>query len=359
MSNIGNVTFGETIYLYEETDASSVAIGIDSDDQVFKLSTSLSVAGDTLPSTNPNFMIDTAVNGDITLSPNGSGKTDILNGNLNLPNTSSLTNGMVTMGSSPFAHIGVGGTAKVSTYLGINSGIAVTTASNNTGLGQATLVSVTSGSYNTAVGTGAGGSLTNESSNILIKNLGTVGESHAIRIGTPGSGNGQQDKCFIAGIDGVNVGSVAKVVTENSNQLGTATITAGTGITVTPGANTITIASSATSFTWSVITAAGPLTMVPNNGYINNTAFINTFVYPVTAAVGDIFRVTQMNSGGSWSVGQQAGQSTIMGSATTTVGGGGSLDSQVTTQGACVEIVCIVANTQFMVISSMGNINVI
>lgn len=357
MSNIGNVTFGETIYLYEETDASSVAIGIDSDDQVFKISTSLSVAGDTLPSTNPNFMIDTAANGNISLDPNGSGKTDIVSGNLNLPNTSSLTNGMVTMGDSPFAHIGVGGTAKVSTYLGINSGIAVTTASNNTGVGQDSLFAITSGSYNTALGTNAGSNLTTETSNILIKNTGTVGDNHTIRVGTPGGGNDQQNKCFIAGIEGINVGSIARIVTiATSSQLGSATITAGTGITVTPGANTISIASSAEPFDWVVITGATQLLAI-QNGYISNRAGLITYTLPAAASVGDIIRVTLINAAGSWTIAQNAGQSIKISGGDTTVGVGGSLSS--TANGDTVELLCTVANSNFLVLSSMGNLTVV
>jgi hypothetical protein len=129
------------------------------------------------------------------------------------------------------------------TGLGFTTLHALTTGSQNSALGMNTLKGITTGANNIALGYNAASNYTtSESSNIIIGNTGTVSESHVLRIGTNGSGSGQQSSCYIAGIDGVNVGSVARVVTEASNQLGTAIITAGAGITVTPGANTITIA---------------------------------------------------------------------------------------------------------------------
>lgn len=148
------------------------------------------------------------------------------------------------------------------TIIGGNAGNTSITSTFNTGLGTSALASLTSGSgdniavgsssltalltgtSNIAIGAAAGSNYTGaESSNILMNSGGTLGESNVLRIGAA-TGTGADDlaKAFICGIDLVNVGSVATVVTEHSNQLGTAVITAGTGITVTPGANTITIA---------------------------------------------------------------------------------------------------------------------
>ena len=152
-------------------------------------------------------------------------------------------NSNAALGNSALGGITSGGT---NTGIGSSAASTITTGTFNTAVG-ALSVGGTTASYNIGIGYRAGNNYTSsESSNIVIAsdpaNTGTIGESHVIRIGSNGSGNGQQNACFIAGIDGVNVGSTATVVTEASNQLGTSVLTAGSGISITPGANTITIA---------------------------------------------------------------------------------------------------------------------
>ena len=145
-------------------------------------------------------------------------------------------------------------------YGALNSGGPGLTGSQNTGVGSSCLFDLQAGegncafgfeairngipgNFNIAIGNLAAFNWTGgESDNIIISNPGVASEANTIRIGTTGSGDQEQNKCFIAGIGGVNVGSTATVVTEAGDQLGTAVITAGSGISVTPGANTITIA---------------------------------------------------------------------------------------------------------------------
>lgn len=139
-------------------------------------------------------------------------------------------------------------TGNESVAIGANSmSAAVAGAGLNTAVGALSLQNMAgAGVENVALGYNAGGNyLTTENNNIIIgaNNVGTIGDAGVIRIGL----NGAQTKAFVAGIAGVNVGSVATVVTESGDQLGTATITAGSGISVTPGANTITIANTASS----------------------------------------------------------------------------------------------------------------
>ena len=148
-----------------------------------------------------------------------------------------------------------------------------------TGIGQNTAVGYASGNFlltgsdNCFYGYGSGSNYTGaESNNITIgPNVnGTLGESGVIRLGQT-AGPTPQTTCFIGGISGVNVGSVARVVTNAAatDQLGTAVITAGTNITVVPGANLITInattpAAVATSYatdSGSAIPAANILTI--------------------------------------------------------------------------------------------------
>ena len=104
----------------------------------------------------------------------------------------------------------------------------------NSGYGYASLNAVTTGSYNSAFGWDSGISYIGaESSNILLRNTGVLGESHVMRLGTQGSGNGQVNQAFMAGVVGVTV-SNAEYVTINSStgQLGVAAIPAAGIVTI-------------------------------------------------------------------------------------------------------------------------------
>ena len=252
------------------------------------------------------------------------------------------------------------------TVMGHNSCLNLSSGNRNTAIGAFTLQNgntgngLTTGSLNTAIGqtaanTGAGCNYTSsESSNICIANNGVNGESNVIRIGVNGSGAGQQNKCYIAGIDGINVGSTAKVITMASDQLGTATVTAGTGISVSTSANTITIASTATAFTWSVITANQ--TAAVNNGYICNKAGTLALALPASSAVGDIIEVTGINTATGWQITQAAGQQIFFGTSSTTLGATGTLTSSNIRDS--IKMVCVAANTTWNVVSSIGNISI-
>jgi len=360
-------------------------------------------------STNRNVTISTPVSG-TALTIVGGGETitagdlTLSAGNINLTTTTSGATGVITAGGNRFIH-NYGAT---NTFVGVVSGNFTLTGTNNTGLGTSTLSNVTSGTHNTAlaptaltvlttgsfntavgqayqslvsgsnnigIGYGAGLFITTgsyniilgnyndnggqnytlaDSSNICIGNAGVTGQSNAIRIGISGSGSFQQNKCFIAGIDGVDVGSVAKVVTMASDQLGTATITAGAGISVTPGANTITIAST-NGIAWTEVTGTSQA-MAVDSGYIANNAGLVTLTLPATAAVGDRVRIAGKGAGG-WKCAQNAGQTINFGNTATTVGTGGSIDS--TNQYDALELLCITANTTWVTLSSVGNLNVV
>jgi hypothetical protein len=100
----------------------------------------------------------------------------------------------------------------------------------NTSIGNESLTNLTTGAYNISIGQSAGNNYTSsESSNIVIGNPGKVlgGESNVIRIGTQGTGNGEQNECFMAGITGATaVGSpVAVSSTGQLSDLGFGTST--------------------------------------------------------------------------------------------------------------------------------------
>ena len=92
----------------------------------------------------------------------------------------------------------------------------------NTAVGSSSLMQLTEGNHNVCLGHSAGLSYTSsESSNILISNQGIVGESNVIRIGDSGSGYGQQNLCYIAGISGVTVAGGVAVLCDGAGNLGT------------------------------------------------------------------------------------------------------------------------------------------
>lgn len=130
-----------------------------------------------------------------------------------------------------------------------------------------------------------------------------------------------------------------------------ATITAGAGISVSNGAGSITIASNGAQ-AWVDVTGTSAA-MAIDTGYVADNAGLVTLTLPATAAFGSMIRVTGKGTGG-WLIAQNAGQTIFFGTATTTPGVGGSLAS--TQIRDSVSLVCVTANNDWNVISSIGNI---
>ena len=250
-------------------------------------------------------------------------------------------------------------TGAENTGCGIESIRATTIGNYNTAIGAESLDACPAGSYNVAVGLRAGYLyITNESNNIVIGNTGSPGDNNVIRLGNtnPAQIGGIQTSCYVAGIASVNVGSVAAVVSiaTATGQLGTTTITAGTGISITPGAGTITIASTAVApFTWTVETA--DQNMVVNHGYIANKAGLLTLTLPAVSAVGDIVEVTGINTALGWRISQNAGNTIYVGTITTTPGVGGYLASSAIHDS--IKLVCATANAHWVAVTGLiGNL---
>jgi hypothetical protein len=104
---------------------------------------------------------------------------------------------------------------------------------------------------------------------------------------------------------------------------------------------------------WSIATDDASLTI--NTGIIANKGTLLTLTLPSTAAVGAVVRVAGMNSG-LWSIAQNANGIIHFGTSTTTTGATGYI--RATSTHDSVELVCIVANNEWVVASSMGNITV-
>lgn len=132
-----------------------------------------------------------------------------------------------------------------------------------------------------------------------------------------------------------------------------AALTQGTGISITNGAGTITIASTGVgSLTWNDVSGTSQAAAV-NNGYIISNAGQTTVTLPATAAEGSVFAVQGKGAAG-WILTANTGQVIHLGSSATS--SAGSLTS--TNQWDSVSIVCVTANTTFAVTSVIGNLTV-
>ena len=112
---------------------------------------------------------------------------------------------------------------------------------------------------------------------------------------------------------------------------------------------------SKSGLSWVEVTSTTQTAAV-GTGYITNSVGIVTVTLPATAAVGKSVRIAGKGSGG-WRVAQNAGQVIRFGNMSTTSGISGRLDS--TNRYDTLELICITANTEWIVTSSVGNISVV
>ena len=220
--------------------------------------------------------------------------------------------------------------------VGLSAGGALTSGSHNTILGINTLANA-NGSYNIVIGESAGSALTGtDSDNLLIGNVGVVGDANTMRIGTQGTSSGEIDTTFIAGVAGVTVSNQEFVTIDTTTgQLGSAAPSGG-------------------GLTWTDVTGTSQA-MAVENGYTANNTGLVTLVLPATALYGSVMAVVGKGAGG-WQIAQNGGQVINLLSSSTTVGATGFLES--TSQYDVVYLLCTVADTTFTVINSMGNITV-
>lgn len=137
-----------------------------------------------------------------------------------------------------------------------------------------------------------------------------------------------------------------------------ATLTAGTGVSITNGAGSITVNSVGGGVSWTNVTGTSQA-LASGNGYLISNSGTVTLTLPTTIAQFGVIMIVGSGSGGTggWTISQAAGQSIVFGKLTTTVGVGGSLSS--TNQSDVVYLLCTVANTTFQVLSSIGNLSVV
>lgn len=282
-----------------------------------------------------------------TLQNLTSGTFNVAMGQVALNDLTSGT-GNVAIGYTALSDLTTG-----SSNVGIGQGAMTdTTGSNNVAVGFNSMHGLAGGSNNIALGYVAGDNYTGtESSNIAIGSLGTTGESNVIRIGTQGSGTGQQNAAFMAGITGVTVASSAVVGVDSFGELSSLG-TGSVGQVLTSTGTTSPTWQSPGELLWQVNTTT-PITVVANNGYIANESSA-TLVYnlPATAAVGNIVSFTNISSTKQWQIQANTGQTITLGTVSSTSAG----TATSTQNGDTVTLICTVANTNWQVISSIGNI---
>lgn len=255
--------------------------------------------------------------------------------------------------------------ASFNTLIGTQAGLNVTTGGSNVAVGFQALPVFTSGSgssgSNIAIGgTSLGNLLTgtnnialgstsalnytsSESSNIIISAAGTVGESNKIRIGTAGSGTGQQNQCFIAGITGVTAAGALVNVASTGQLAAIAEGTAGQ-VLISNGAG-VSPSFQSGGLVFSDVTAT---TLVSDHGYFATAA--GTYVLPASPTQGDLIIIVADTAG---AVVVDAPSTHLIRIGSSITGAGGTLTS--TAIGDSLTLRYRASTTTWMTVSSMGN----
>jgi uncharacterized protein YqgV (UPF0045/DUF77 family) len=124
---------------------------------------------------------------------------------------------------------------------------------------------------------------------------------------------------------------------------GTSTYLRADGTFATPG-----------GLTWTTVTGTSA-SGATNNAYIANNASLVTISLPATCTVGDVFEVLGQGTG-LWKISQASGQTIHYGSSNSTTGTAGYLQAILRYDNATM--ICLIANTDFEVTSSVGNLTI-
>ena len=125
-------------------------------------------------------------------------------------------------------------------------------------------------------------------------------------------------------------------------------------VLTTNGSGTVSWQDSVGGIAWNEVTGTTQTAAIDNGYYCNNASLV-TVTLPATAAAGSVVRVAGKGAGG-WKIAQPSGVTIHFLDTDTTTGTSGYLE--FTHKYDAVELLCITADTDWVVISSMGNITV-
>lgn len=164
---------------------------------------------------------------------------------------------------------------------------------------------------------------------------------------------------FTAGPNTLNMEAGAAVPTTFTADSGIATpalnnlnVLGGVNCTTTGSGSTITVDVQGIGTTWIEVTGTSVSAAV-NTGYILNNAGLVTVNLPGTCAVGDEIRLAGKGAG-FWVADAPAGDTIHFGNQDTSSGG----TITATNRYDCLHLLCTVANSEWTVLNSLGNLTV-
>ncbi len=164
---------------------------------------------------------------------------------------------------------------------------------------------------------------------------------------------------FTPGANSLNMEAGGAVPTTFTADTGSATpaannlnVLGGVNCSTTGSGSTITVDVVGIGTTWTEVTGLSVNAAV-NNGYILNNAALVTVNLPGTCAVGDEIRLAGKGAG-LWVVDAPAGDTIHFGNQDTSSGG----TITATNRYDCLHLLCTVANSEWTVLNSVGNLTV-
>jgi hypothetical protein len=324
-------------------------------------------------SNNTSFTVGSTGNLTVTPSGNvitlgGSLITGTIAANLYLPTSGGAVNQTASQyqfagSANNTGHVFLGGSTSTSVTSGRNYSNVVVASSPATVPASGTIPFAANLVANTlgTITIGGGGSVTNTAS-LYVGAASTQGTNN-YALYSAGGLNYFSGHLSVEGVTSTGATGTGAFVFGTSPSVSGATMTTTTvnGVTLTTGGGTTTFLNAngtyttpagGTGFTWSTVSGTTQSAAI-NNGYIPTNSSLTTITLPSTAVVGSIVAIAGQGSG-SWKVAQNSGQTIHFASQNTTTGTGGSLTT--TNQYDSIELICVTANTDWVVRSSVGNI---